>query len=407
VHRALRVVDEPGNADGYRLPSRRKSMNRMGMNDNLAPHSRNSLGIQGQVYLRLLDKLNDHRSVDTQTHPERIHARREYMDPYILMVIENDDTMDRPMTLAARNISRGGVGLLHSNFIYPKTRVAVHLTVNGENPTPVRGVVLRCEHRGGVVHEIGVKFDREISIQQYLRPDISDCMQSFERVNPAELTGRALFIGSKHDFSPLSRAMVSETGLAYKFVPDTASARALDIHDYELLVILNDQDDCEGTEFVREMRDQGYKRPVILVGDIKEEFELQKVRACGADMLLPWPTTTESMLCAIGEYLLTDWTADTLAAVRSCMDKQTVEGLRGQLAKLGVQLDQHLRTGDAIRIYGTCGQIRSLSPLLGMKQLRDLTLKVGEDIAEAGNLETQRELIGDIVTMCSSVSKAA
>ena len=382
-------------------------MSRMGMNDNLSPHSRNSLGVQGQVYQRLLDKLNDHRASEDDTHPERIHSRREYMDPYILMVIENDDTMDRPMTLAARNISRGGIGLLHSNFIYPKTRVSVHLTVNGENPIPVRGVIQRCEHRGGVVHEIGVKFDREINIQQYLRPDISDCLQSFERVDPEKLTGKVLLIGNKYDFSPLSRAMLSETGLAYKFVPDAAGARALEIEDFELLIVLNDLEDCEGTEFIRGLRDQGYRRPIILVGDIKEELALQKVRASGADMLLPWPTTTDSMLCAVAEYLLTEWTAETLAAVRSCMDKQTIDGLRGQLAKLGIQLDQHLRTGDAIRIYGTCGQIRSLSPLLGMKQLRDLTMKVGEDIAEAGNLESQRELIGDIVTMCSSVSRAA
>jgi len=382
-------------------------MGRMNMNDNLAPHSRNSLGVQGQVYQKLLNKLNDYRTTDTDKHPARLHARREYMDPYILMVIENEHSMDRPMTLAARNISRGGVGLLHSNFVYPKTRVTVYLTVNQEDPRPIRGTVLRCEHRGGVVHEIGVKFDEEINIQQYLRPDISDCLQSFENVKPETLTGKVLLVGSKHDFSPLSRAMLAETGLAYKFVPDVEEARAIDLTDYELLVILNELEDCEGTEFARELRDQDFRRPIILVGDIRDEVELQKVRASGADMLLPWPTTIESMLCAVAEYLLTEWTADTLAAVRSCMDNQTVGGLQNELFKLGNQLAQYLSDGDAIRIYGACGQLRSIAPLLGMKQLRDLTMKVGEDIAEDGNLETQKELIEEIVAMCSPSSKAA
>lgn len=383
-------------------------MARMGMNDNLTPSTRNSLGVQGQVYQRLLDKLNNHRQVDDEVHPSRIHSRREYHDPYMLMVIENDDTMDRPMTLAARNISRGGVGLLHSSFVYPKTRVSVHLTVDGKNPTPVRGVVQRCIHRGGVVHEIGVKFDREINIQQYLRPDISECLQSFERVEPEKLTAKVLLVGQKHEFSQQARAMLSETGMAYKFVKTAEEAREQPIEDYEILVVLNDLDDCEGTEFVCEVRDvNAYKRPVILVGDIEGEVGYQKVRASGADMLIPWPTTQDTMLCALAEYQLTDWTPEALEAVRSCIDKQTADGLRGELTSLGMQLKKHLESSDAIRVYGTCAQIRSLSPLLGMKQLRDLTSKVGEDIAEDGNLEEQSELIHSIMSMCASMPRAA
>ncbi len=377
------------------------------MDDNFAPHTRNSLGVRGNVYQRLLEKLNDHRGADADKHPLRIHARKEYLDPYMLMVIEHDDTMDRPMTLATRNISRGGVGLLHSNFVYPKTRVTVHLTIDQKEAYPVRGVVQRCIHRGGVVHEIGVKFDNEINIQKYLRPDISDCIQSFERVDPAKLTGKVMLVGQKHDFSPLSRSFLQETSLAYKFVSNAEEAKALAIEEYEMLVVLNDLDDCEGTEFVRELRDDHYKKPIVLVGDIKDELELQKVRACGADMLLPWPATTDTMQCAFAEYLMTEWTSETLEAVRSCMDKATSEGLRTELAKLGVVLDQHLRTKDPIRVYAICGQIRALAPLLGMKQLRTLTLKVGEDIAEDGNFEQHSELISDIVAMCSSVSKAA
>ncbi|MBL4591060.1 MAG: PilZ domain-containing protein [Phycisphaerales bacterium] len=379
------------------------------MNEAVGANSRNSLGVHGQVYKRLLEKLNDCRTSGKDKGCGRIHSRLEYNDPYILMVLESEDTIDRPITVAARNISRGGVGLLHSSFVYPNTRVSIHLTSNQQNPRPVRGIVQRCIHRGGVVHEVGVKFDEEINIQQYLRPDISECIQSFERVEPLELKGKVLLIGQKNDFAPLSRAMLQETSLAYKFVSSAEDARMAGLEDFELFVVLNDLEDCEGTEFVRELRDGGNKCPIVLVGSEKTELAVQKVRACGADMLVPWPMNQETLLCAIAEYQMTEWTDEVLEKVRSCMglDKPTTNGLRGEIAKLGVLLDQQVRQGDAVRVYAMCGQIRALAPLLGMKQLRDLTLRVGEDIAEDGNLEAQGELIGDIVALCSSVARAA
>ncbi len=384
-------------------------MGHLRMNETAGASSRNSLGVHGQVYKRLLEKLNDCRHGTKADGCGRIHSRLDYIDPHIMMVIESEDTIDRPITVAARNISRGGVGLLHSSFVYPKTRVTIHLTCNQENPRPVRGIVQRCIHRGGVVHEVGVKFDEEISIQQYLRPDISDCIQSFEQVEPRDLNGKVLLIGKNADFAPLCRAMLQETSLAYKFVATPEDATELGIDDFEMLVVLNDLEDSEGTEFVRELRDSGNKVPIILVGTIENELEMKKVRACGADMLLPWPTKQETMLCAIAEYQMTEWTTETLEKIRACMalDQETVESLRVEISKFGVVLDQKLRKGDAIEIFAVCGQIRALAPLLGMKSLRDLAAGVGEKVADTGDLDSLNEHISTMVAMCSSAARAA
>jgi hypothetical protein len=67
-----------------------------------------------------------------------------------------------------RNLSAGGVGILHSSFLHPGT--ACHFaikTIHGENvAVPAR--ILWCRHVEGRCHELGLRFDRMLQIDEFV-----------------------------------------------------------------------------------------------------------------------------------------------------------------------------------------------------------------------------------------------
>ena len=153
---------------------------------------RNTLGIGPATYERLLDKLAEDAHA-SEPAASRQFTRIPLQDPFVRVAVENDSGMKRDMVLACRNLSRGGVGLLHSSFMYPQTIVTVYLTRFDGKVVGSRGKVVRVEHRGGVVHEIGIKFDREVNPRDFLSNDITEAIPSLENVAPESLKGDVVF----------------------------------------------------------------------------------------------------------------------------------------------------------------------------------------------------------------------
>ncbi len=67
-----------------------------------------------------------------------------------------------------RNLSSGGICFLHSNYVHSGTACMILLkTLKGEKVL-VPGTIAWCKHARGVVHDVGVKFDDEIDVGQFL-----------------------------------------------------------------------------------------------------------------------------------------------------------------------------------------------------------------------------------------------
>ncbi|MEM9882731.1 MAG: PilZ domain-containing protein [Planctomycetota bacterium] len=69
-----------------------------------------------------------------------------------------------------RNLSEGGVGLIHNAFLYPGTACHVALQTRHDESVALRGNVSWCRHVSGRGHEVGVRFDRVIEIDEFIAP---------------------------------------------------------------------------------------------------------------------------------------------------------------------------------------------------------------------------------------------
>ena len=105
--------------------------------------------------------------------------------------------------------------------------------------------------------------------------------------------------------------------------------------------------------------------------------------------------------------MLTSWDEDILQAVRTQYVTQTGDALYTQLSKLAVMLDQHIRTADALQVFGTCNKILSLAPLVGLSSLEKNAKEVANAVAESGDINEHLQTLHEIKAMCVTRPKAA
>lgn len=381
-------------------------------NIQLSANQRNTLGLGTQAYSQLLSKLEadgNQPPKGAKKAPSRHFTRIEYFDPCFELTLDpGKHSQCRRIAVATRNISRGGMSVLHSNFIYPGSAVQSTLNKVSGEPVEIKGTVCRCNHRGGVVHEIGIKFEHEIFIQEYIEPNILAGISSLESVDTPQLVGKVLFVGNDPSITPFVRQYLLTTNLDFGFAGTAAEALDRGIQDVDLLFVTLDVGDRSGPEFIRSLRESGFMKPVILAGNaLEDESTKQQIRLSGADMFLPVPLSEQTLLCALGEFLINQWTEPTLESVRRRVDQGSAAKLLDELTKITTVLDEHIESQNGVDLYITCTKIKRIATLLGMKSLRELSGAVGEIIADSGDMGSLSGQLAEIRSQCTQADKQA
>ena len=370
-------------------------------NNQPATNKRNSLSLTTPVYHQLLKKLNAPPGHKPSTHPNRCFTRLEYCDPYLELTLTGQDNGHRTkITVATRNISRGGISVLHSSFIYPGTIINTKLHRTDGSNKEISGKVCRCEHRGGIVHEIGIEFSDHIIVQEFVESNIHNCVRSLEFVNPSQLKGSILFVGKDPNIIPLIRQYLLTTDLSFGFADSAQEALDKNYREHDLIFTCLDAGDQSGSEFVRTLRDAGYNRPIIISGKADSQAIKQQVGISSADMFLETPFTESQLLCALAEFLIFAWSDQQLELFRSSEHQANLDSLLTTLSSLGVKLESQLETNDPVQVYITGTEIRKAALSLGMKSLHDLTLKVCDEIAQSGDLSAFESDLNRIRLLC-------
>lgn len=366
---------------------------------SIEPLTKNTLSIDGQAYAALLYKLDDNNGC-LPTESSRVYRRLDYAYPRLLLRIESSRDTAREIIVASRNLSQGGISILHATYMYPGTAVTVDLIRNDQTVRRTRGTVARCEHRGGIIHEIGVKFDQEINLREYLHSTPELLLHAHERIEPEQLDKSILFISKHNEFSPEVRQALLPTNLKYTFKNELDDILPL-LEKLDIIVI-HHANDLDAPDMIAELRAQGFDNPIIILAKPQSETQAHLLSACGADTLLPWPCEHNVLACAIAEFILNDWTYESLTLLRSCVTPETRKVLVSELATRGVKLDQHARKHDHKALLADCRAIVQLARPLNIEPIR----KAAADIA-ARLSDPESDSIGDEINELSRACTAA
>ncbi len=308
--------------------------------------------------------------------------------------------------VACRNISCGGISVLHSSFFHPGSKCEIILPhANGEQVV-VAGTLARCNHLSGVIHEIGIKFDEPIRISDFVEVSPYAGAFSLERVDPASLRGTVIYVGNSELDQRLMRHYLRETQIRLHVLskPEDVIAKAqggvdLIISDAGVNLDLD-------TSIVTNLRRAGVVTPTIVIlpfsSSSSKPSPASRVKA---DAFITRPFSQSMMLQAIAEFIMMD---DGKGLTSSSLPQghpsaMLVESFVTEVQDQAKMLDDAVKQCHLENCIALCQQIAGVAPLIGFEKLAQLARQAEIAVASTMSMEESVGEVRRLITTCHNV----
>jgi len=202
-----------------------------------------------------------HRNDGNRRDDPRLAFRR-YGIPIIIL---RDGKPAERLVVCARNLSRGGIGLIHGRFVHPGTSVEVYVPLLDGTWLRTRGQIAFCRYLTNRLHELGCRFDEPIQIERFVEPDtIEDRTIGY---TGDELKDRHILILSSGNGAEDVRKRLIDAGaviyLAETLEDAVASTR---MHEIDLVLLDDHLTRGDAGPFVARLRAERYEDAIAVFG---------------------------------------------------------------------------------------------------------------------------------------------
>lgn len=362
-----------------------------------------SLAELQKVRLRLAE-LDDREGGSTR----RTFARWPLEGLSLIVRVTHAAGGEATLRLAPRNISAGGISVLHSAYLYPGTKCHVMLPDTNQVHTVLPGWVARCIHRYGPIHEVGIRFNEPIEIRKYVASAGGGAPHTLHAVNPANLRGKVILIDPSDFWTGQIRRELGETCIELVCTAQAHEGVKLAQQGAAVVLISAEVADMRPFEAISLMRAAGVECPVVMLCPPGSGVRAGQVPLQGISVL-PRPSPPDALLFELSEHLLVE------APERPKATKECLLGLDDDVrADLIRQMERILAaaaSGDVMRAHGLALKLRGAAPAVGLKDLALAADTVVEALGQTMSVEESadalhklKEILG---VMRSDVRKAA
>lgn len=363
----------------------------------------NTLRIKSRELNALLDRMEELHP--KKSHPNRGFVRWDFRINYVDLTLEHPSGSSVNLTLAARNISRGGISLLHSAFVYPQTRCHVRAVLDDGQELHADGLVTRCNHIGGKVHEIGIKFDQEISTKELLGLDPMHEAYSLESIDPNDLHGTVLILTAAELDQQLLIKLLEDTSLSISVAETTESALKRAQKGCELILADYTVGSTPASEILGELRSNGIDAPFLIMtsdssGEIRDEM-----RMSGASGLLTKPFTRDLLLQALAEFLLGDGDIGPLFSTLTPEDSayEILPKFLSNLPRMILTLESALRDSDADACLEVCRSLANSAAALGFSSIGQAAVEAERALSKSHTVRESAAGIRKLIISCRRI----
>ncbi|NUQ53203.1 MAG: response regulator [Phycisphaerales bacterium] len=310
------------------------------------------------------------------------------------------------LMVAARNLSCGGISVLHNAYVYTGSRCTVTLPHPKLGPTELAGTVKRCIHRRGTIHELGIQFDKEINAKEYFVVDPMKDWFSLENVNKEELSGNMLHV----DDSPMEQSLVKHylRGTQVRLQQAATIEDAIPIAESGVDLVLTDfdlGDGKSGADLVLLMRAKNVRCPVMFVTADGTPQTREKAQEVGVTAFLVKPVTPEKLLRAVAEFLTvgggTDPNGTTLPEEHP--NRCLIPTFITQLQELVKRIDLAVKREDVAVCRSLSMQLAGASPAVGFMRLAKVADSAAKSLASTMSVKESASQLRALVSTCEAV----
>ncbi len=351
----------------------------------------------------LLRELNRPEPLDDS---RRENARLRYHHPLVHARLSKTGGS---LLLACRNISRGGMALLHCAYVYVGTPCSITLHDLAGATHEVKGTVVHCRHVSGRVHEIGVRFNDVIPLRRFIRIDPLSEQYSLESFDTAQMRGNVLLV----TMCALSRKLVAhwlrETRVKLT-IPEDPGAAAEALNDpFDILILDFDAPDIDAAAFAEHARAAGTSKLIVVSGQAQPDAR-RAIAALKPVGFLSKPLREQKVIRALGEFLvLSDELHDASSAENTEARNELAilaADFARELHKMADEIRSAVDRNDGEGFSRACAHIRSVAPVLGFAELADAAAKASEHVREGVKLRADQPEFTALIDLCVNAKAA-
>jgi CheY-like chemotaxis protein len=231
-----------------------------------------------------LESLLDRLDREDQVVPGRGMQRWEryrYRHRDVVLTLYQPGGTRQTLVVPTRNISAWGLSVIHGGYVYIGTQCTVRLVTARDTRREIPGRVVRCRHTGGRVHEMGVRFEREIDTTEFL----SNATAQRVLVAENDAAMRRLLCHYMEEVG--ADVDVVENGL-------DATDRAMN-ERFDLILLDLDMPDMDGLSVLQTLRRQGCCDTIVALTAEAGAKDRERFREAGFDGYVVKPVSRGSL----------------------------------------------------------------------------------------------------------------
>ncbi|MEL7239720.1 MAG: response regulator, partial [Planctomycetota bacterium] len=257
----------------------------------------------------LMDKLDARDAADPQRR-ERKSIRASFRRFDLPTWVHHPGGSANQRYCITRDLSSGGVGLLHNGYLHVGTRLNLTLARYVGGTDNVRGRVQYCTHVGGNWHSVGVQLDRKIFPKLYLDPEQAAGVE-LEARDPQTVEGKVLYCDGSELDRELVQHFLRDTKTDLTCVANLGEAadkiKSAGEAGFDLVLLdlnlTDDEQSLEADAVMAKIRDAGHVGPVGVLTADQASARAKAVQATGVANLLGKPFDEPKMIAAVGEWV--------------------------------------------------------------------------------------------------------
>lgn len=367
---------------------------------------RNSLGLTERQLNEVLEELDAQSGNDA--NPARRYVRYAHRVDGVHMKIKQTDGQSTVVRVACRNLSRGGIAVLHSSFVHPGSRCAVVLQHKLDGMVVVEGEVARCQHRKGMVHELGIKFREPVNPRDFIDMETLGEQFSIERVDAEQLEGVLVHLDPSELDQRIFQHYLRGTRLRYRASASVEECHKLITEGCDVIVLEYWLGEETSMELLQRLRDEGNRTPIVVASSESSPEAKREMQSGGVREMLAKPLTQERVLQALAEVLVTDreilqaaqpGTAEAPADLISAFI-ESLKPMADELQRAMDAMDPNACTRVAMRVHG-------VAPTLGYNHLAGLAKEAAKALGGSSSVQDSMDPLRTLLIAMKNPRQAA
>ncbi len=181
-----------------------------------------------------------------------------------VLTLRSGRSSGRHFTMAPRDLSAQGMGLLLGCYVPTGSSCTVLLRASDGGARSLDGTIVRCRHAQGLLHDVGVRFSAPVTPEELLISPGDDLRFRAERVDIATLSGSMVIVDDDPARTGAIGAHFVGSCLGIDTRADTEAGLAGIAAGPQLALVHDPIGESSAAEFIAKVRSAGHTCPIVV-----------------------------------------------------------------------------------------------------------------------------------------------